>query len=54
MIKIAMSVEAFEAICATLPLGSVANEAEIDAKGLRHVAERCLAHAVGTSAVAGL
>jgi hypothetical protein len=36
-----------------LPVGSAAFEPEIT-KGLCHVAEHCLAHAVGTSAVAGL
>jgi hypothetical protein len=37
MIKIAISVEAFEAIASTLPLGSVAYEPELDAKGERHI-----------------
>ena len=37
MIKIAISVEAYEAIVSTLPLGSVAVEPELDAKGERHV-----------------
>lgn len=35
MVRIAISVEAFEAIARTLPLGSVAYEAEADAKGQR-------------------
>ena len=33
MIKIAISVEAFEAIVATLPLGSVGYEAQLDKRG---------------------
>jgi hypothetical protein len=37
MIKIAITFEAFEAIASTLPLGSVAVEPELDAKGERHV-----------------
>jgi hypothetical protein len=35
MIKIAISVEAFEAICATLPLGSVGYENQINEQGER-------------------
>ena len=35
MIRIAITVEAYEAIVATLPLGSVAYEAEPNAKGER-------------------
>ena len=35
MIKIAISVEAFEAIARTLPVGSVAYEAEADERGER-------------------
>jgi hypothetical protein len=35
MIRIAITVEAFDAICATLPVGSVAYEAETNAKGER-------------------
>ena len=35
MIKIAISVEAFEAIAKTLPVGSVGYEAELDEKGER-------------------
>jgi hypothetical protein len=53
MVRIFMTEEAFEAIKATLPVGSAAFEPEIT-KGLRHLSEHCLAHAVGTSAVAGL
>jgi hypothetical protein len=37
MIRIAISQAAFEAIAATLPLGSVAFEAELDANGQRYV-----------------
>ena len=37
MIKIAITVEAFEAIVSTLPLGSVGYEKELDAKGECHV-----------------
>jgi hypothetical protein len=33
MVRIAITAEAFEAICATLPLGSVAYEAEITMTG---------------------
>jgi hypothetical protein len=33
MIRIAITDEAFEAICATLPLGSVMYEAQTNAKG---------------------
>jgi hypothetical protein len=35
MIRIATSPAAFDAICATLPLGNVGYEAESDAKGER-------------------
>ena len=35
MIKIAISVAAYEAICATLPLGSVGYEAEANERGER-------------------
>jgi hypothetical protein len=35
MIRIAITIEAFDVICATLPLGSVAYEAETNAKGER-------------------
>jgi hypothetical protein len=35
MIRIAITQAAFDAICATLPLGSVAYEAETNAKGER-------------------
>ena len=35
MIRIAISVAAYEAICATLPLGSVAVEAEANERGER-------------------
>jgi hypothetical protein len=35
MIRIAISQAAYEAICATLPLGSVVYEAETNAKGER-------------------
>lgn len=37
MIRISITAEAFEAIKATLPLGSVAFEPEVDAKGERHI-----------------
>ena len=37
MIKIAISVEAFEAIARTLPLGSVGYETEPNERGLRYV-----------------
>jgi hypothetical protein len=37
MIKIAITIEAFEALAATLPLGSVAYEKELNAKGECHV-----------------
>jgi hypothetical protein len=37
MIKIAISVEAFEAICATLPFGSVGYENEVNERGERYV-----------------
>jgi hypothetical protein len=37
MIRIAISQAAFAAIAATLPLGSVAYEAELDANGQRYV-----------------
>jgi hypothetical protein len=37
LIKIAISVQAFEAIASTLPLGSVAYEPELNAKGERLV-----------------
>jgi hypothetical protein len=37
VIKIVITVEAFEAIASTLPLGSVAVEPELGAKGERHV-----------------
>ncbi len=37
MIRIAITVEAFEAICATLPLGSVSYENETNEKGERYV-----------------
>jgi hypothetical protein len=43
MIKIAISVEAFEAIAATLPLGSVGYENETNERGERHIG---LDHAV--------
>jgi hypothetical protein len=33
ILRIAITAEAFEAICATLPLGSVAYKAETNAKG---------------------
>jgi hypothetical protein len=33
VIRIAISAEAFEAICATLPLGSVGYERQLNAKG---------------------
>jgi hypothetical protein len=35
MVRIAISVEAFEAICATLPIGSVGYEAEANERGER-------------------
>ncbi len=37
MVRIAISVEAFEAICATLPLGSVAAEPYFNERGERTV-----------------
>ena len=37
MIKIAITVEAFKALAVTLPLGSVAYEKELNAKGECHV-----------------
>ena len=37
MIKIAISVEAFEAIARTLPVGSVGYEAEANERGERYV-----------------
>jgi len=37
MVRIAISAEAFEAICTTLPLGSVGFEAEADERGERTV-----------------
>ena len=37
MIRIAISVEAYEAIVATLPVGSVAVELEVTDRGRRHV-----------------
>ena len=37
MIKIATTVEAFEAIARTLPLGSVGYETEANERGERHV-----------------
>jgi hypothetical protein len=37
MIKIAITVEAFEAIAATLPLGSVGNENKTNERGERYV-----------------
>jgi hypothetical protein len=37
MIRIAITVEAFEAIARTLPLGSVAYEPDLNAKGERLV-----------------
>ncbi len=37
MIKIAISVEAYEAICATLPLGSVAVEPYFNERGQREI-----------------
>jgi hypothetical protein len=37
MIRIAITVEAFEAFCATLPLGSVSYENESNEKGERYV-----------------
>lgn len=37
MIRIAITIEAFEAIAQTLPVGSVAYEAEADAKGQMHI-----------------
>jgi hypothetical protein len=37
MIKIAITVEAFEAICATLPLGSVGYENKANERGERFV-----------------
>jgi hypothetical protein len=37
VIKIAITEAAFEAIAATLPLGSVGYEAEADAKGEMHI-----------------
>jgi len=37
MVRIAISVEAFEAIARTLPLGSVGYEAEANERGERHV-----------------
>jgi hypothetical protein len=40
MIKIAISVEAFEAIAATLPLGSVGYENETNEEGQRLVDRR--------------
>ena len=36
MVRIAISVEAFEAIARTLPLGSVGYEAEANERGERH------------------
>ena len=35
MVRIAISVEAFEAICATVPIGSVGYEAEANERGER-------------------
>jgi hypothetical protein len=40
MVRIAISVEAFEAIARTLPLGSVGYEPELNAKGERTVWDR--------------
>jgi hypothetical protein len=37
MIRIARSVEAYAAIAATMPVGSVAVEPEVDAKRERHI-----------------
>ncbi len=37
MIKIAITVEAFDALASTLPLGTVAYEKNLDAKGECHV-----------------
>ena len=37
MIRNAISPAAFDAICATLPLGSVSYEPEVDAKGEMHI-----------------
>ena len=37
MIRIGISIEAFEALAATLPLGSVAYEAEANQQGERYV-----------------
>jgi hypothetical protein len=37
MIRIAITAEAYLAICATLPLGSVMFEPEVDAKGERQI-----------------
>ena len=37
MIRIAITTEAFEPICATMPLGSVAYEQELNAMGQRFV-----------------
>ena len=37
MIKIAVTAAAYEAIAATLPVGSVGYEAEASAKGERHI-----------------
>jgi hypothetical protein len=37
VIRIAISVEAFEAICATLPLGSVSYENEVTERGEHYV-----------------
>jgi hypothetical protein len=33
MVRVAITVEAFEAICASMPLGSVLYEPEVNAKG---------------------
>jgi hypothetical protein len=35
MVRIAITAEAFDAICATLPVGTIADEAEVNAKGER-------------------
>ena len=48
MIRIAISVAAYEAICATLPLGSVAVEAEANERGERLIwIEAAMANRLG-------
>ena len=54
MVRIAISIAAFEAICATLPLGSVGYEPEPNERGLRMIwVEAAMADKLGAMRCAG-